>query len=538
MRNRLAFCAGAAGLLLLAPAGWGQTPRPQPPAPPSTVAWERDDWNPGPEADDVVLPLPCNGALALRRVFTGPPRPPGASNQLEDRQVTLGSADDPLAYVGYLRGEFVAGGFFTPQDQRYYLIGKYEVTVQQYQAVMGDGGCRPPPSDRTALPVSNISWFDAVEFTRRLNKWLYEQRLDALPKSAGRSGFVRLPSETEWEFAARGGMAVSDAERGNSTFVPANANVAEYVWFAGPESAAGAAKPIGSLKPNPLKLYDMLGNVEEIMLEPFRLNRVGRLHGQQGGIVVRGGSYMTPRESIRVSARTEFAPFEQTTKSEMKLPTFGFRIVVSATALSRSEQVAAIKKEWEDARRTETSVAGKSPLQLLEGLLKRANTPAEKAQLQAAMEQFNAEAGRRNEMQGRAIKSLLSAATTIRSNLNFSASTFDQLSEMIEEGKRSPVVAELGRRAEVRFKEQKPKFDSWATTYADLVRQLASDFRDSDVRQEAGALAADLVAQKRAYEGPGLEAVAKDVAAYRDGRMRETTQIIRSAIGPRRWLTP
>lgn len=538
MRNRLAFCTGAVGLLLLAPAGWGQTTRPQTPAPPSTVAWERDDWNPGPDADDVVLPLPCNGALVLRRVLTGPPRPPGASNQLEDRQVTLGSADDPLAYVGYLRGEFVAGGFFTPQGQRYYLIGKYEVTVQQYQAVMGDGGCRPPPSDRAALPVSNISWFDAVEFTRRLNKWLYEQRLDALPKSAGRSGFVRLPTETEWEFAARGGMAVSDAERGNNTFVPANANVAEYVWFAGPESAAGAAKPIGSLKPNPLKLYDMLGNVEEIMLEPFRLNRVGRLHGQQGGIVVRGGSYMTPRESIRASARTEFAPFEQTTKSEMRLPTFGFRIVVSATALSRSEQVAAIKKEWEEARRTETSVAGKTPLQLLEGLLKQASTPAEKAQLQAAIEQFNAEVGRRNEVQGRAIKSLLSSATTIRSNLNLSADFFDQLYGLIEEGKRSPAVADVGRKAEDRFKQQKPKFDSWATAYVDLIQQLASDFRDSDVRQQTDSLTADLAARNRAYDGPGLLAVANDVVAYRDGRVRETAKIIRSAVGPRRWLSP
>src|SRR5690349_21616555 len=100
MLNRLAISAGLLCVLLGLPA-FGQAQRPQPQ--PTASAWDRDDWNPVPEADDVVLPLPCRGALVLRRVVTGPPRIAGRSNQLEDRQVTLGSADDPLPYVGYLR---------------------------------------------------------------------------------------------------------------------------------------------------------------------------------------------------------------------------------------------------------------------------------------------------------------------------------------------------------------------------------------------------------------------------------------------------
>ncbi|MCX7362776.1 MAG: SUMF1/EgtB/PvdO family nonheme iron enzyme, partial [Alphaproteobacteria bacterium] len=146
-------------------------------------------------------------------------------------------------------------------------------------------------------PKAGVSWFDAVEFTRRLNRWIYENRLDALPKASGRAGFARLPSEAEWEFAVRGGLAVGDAERGNSTFVPANADLSKYAWFSSPGSSAGEAQPVGLLDPNPLGLFDMLGNVEELVLDQFRLNRVGRLHGQPGGIVVRGARSAPPRKA-------------------------------------------------------------------------------------------------------------------------------------------------------------------------------------------------------------------------------------------------
>jgi hypothetical protein len=517
-----------------------QAPRPPatPPVASPAIAWDKDDWNPAAKPDDVVLPLPCKGAMALRRVVTGPPRQAGKGNQLEDRLVTMGSADDPMTYVGYLHGDFIAGGFFAADGQRYYLIGKYEVTVEQYEAVMGNGECKPVPPERAALPVSGVSWYDAVDFTRRLNKWLYAERIDALPKSGGRPGFVRLPSEVEWEFAARGGLAVSDAERGNPTFVPTGANLSEYVWFAGPESSAGQPKPIGSLKPNPLGLYDMLGNAEEIMLEPFRLNRVGRLHGQLGGVVVRGGSYMTPRETIRASARTEFPVYEQTSRGEMRLPTFGFRVVVSATALNQAEQAAALQKEWDEARRTETSVAGKNPLQLLEGLLKQAATPAEKAQLQAVIEQFGTEVRQRNELQARAIKSLLSSALIIRSNIVLTATNFDQLHKMGIDAGKPGIQGDLAKQAKAKLDEQKPKFEVWATVYADLIQQLGSDFRADEVKAQAEVLKADLTARGRDYDRPGVDATLADATAFRDGRMRDTAKILRSVIGPRPWLTP
>ena len=60
--------------------------------------------------------------------------------------------------------------------------------------------------------------------------------------------------------------------------------------------------------PNPLGLYDMLGNVEQWVLDPYRLNRVGRLQGMPGGLVARGGSYATPIEELRTSMRAEIPP--------------------------------------------------------------------------------------------------------------------------------------------------------------------------------------------------------------------------------------
>ena len=99
-------------------------------------------------------------------------------------------------------------------------------------------------------------------------------------------GFARLPTEVEWEFAARGGTAVSQADFSERVF-PMTEGIVRYVWFAGAESANGKAQFIGLLKPNPLRLHDMLGNIDEMVFEPFRLNRLNRLHGQAGGYVVR-----------------------------------------------------------------------------------------------------------------------------------------------------------------------------------------------------------------------------------------------------------
>ena len=144
-------------------------------------------------------------------------------------------------------------------------------------------------------PITDISWFEAVEFTRRYTEWLLKNRPDALPSlGAGRTGYLRLPTEAEWEYAARGGHLVTESEMNQEDFFPLNNRTySDYAVYTG----ADAAKPteklawIGTRCANPLGLFDTAGNAAEMLLDPFRFSIDFRLHGAAGGFVVKGGSY-------------------------------------------------------------------------------------------------------------------------------------------------------------------------------------------------------------------------------------------------------
>jgi len=118
-----------------------------------------------------------------------------------------------------------------------FYMGKYEVTQEQYEAVMGNN-----PSIKTKgakLPVTDVSWEDCQEFIKKLN--------------AKSNGGYRLPTEAEWEYACRAGTTTEYFYGDSITKSDANID----------DRAGGSIKAVGSYKPNAFGLYDMHGNVFE-----------------------------------------------------------------------------------------------------------------------------------------------------------------------------------------------------------------------------------------------------------------------------------
>jgi formylglycine-generating enzyme required for sulfatase activity len=322
----------AVGLLVVeAHAQQGQ----QPPA------WPAERYNPRPADGDVLLPLPCGGQMAFRRVEV-----PTAPGPLEDREITVGGSDPDTAYIEHVRPDYLAAPFTAQDGTHFFLIGKYDVTHDQYAAVT-ERTC-PAASPPGLLPQARIGWFDANDYTFRLNQWLYQNARDRLPHEGDAIGFVRLPTEAEWEFAARGGTAVSDSDFRQPLF-PMTEQLARYVWYFGPRSANGEAHPVGRLLPNPLGLYDIIGNVGQITLEPYRVNHGDRLHGQAGGFVVRGGDYLVRDTDMRASRRSETPHFSPDSGQPVRLATVGMRLVLSSVVSTSLQRTDEMRQAWDDA---------------------------------------------------------------------------------------------------------------------------------------------------------------------------------------------
>ncbi|HHY0819145.1 TPA: formylglycine-generating enzyme family protein, partial [Klebsiella pneumoniae] len=163
-----------------------------------------------------------------------------------------------------------------------------------------------------------------------------------IPKEDGKAGFVRLPTEIEWEFAARGGLKVNSADFRDIRY-PMN-DLKEHEWFAGAQSANGRLQLAGLLAPNPLGLHDMLGNVDEMMFEPFYLNKLDRQHGQAGGYVVRGGNYLTEQAALRSAARKEVSYYDEDRHFTSK--STGLRLVLVSPTMTSTQRVKSIESSW------------------------------------------------------------------------------------------------------------------------------------------------------------------------------------------------
>ena len=191
-----------------------------------------------------------------------------------------------------------------------FAIGKYPVSQLEWISVMGQN----PSANATcggSCPVENVSWSEAQEFIRRLNE-----------RSAAK---YRLPTEAEWEYAARGG---DRARPWAGTSDPTQ--LGAYAWYI--ENAFFQSHPVGEKKPNEFGLYDMSGNVWQWTADRYAADYYTKSpeHDPQGPAsgdrrVLRGGYWGSPSELLRTTRRISLPP-------DAHGPGFGLRLVRTASA--------------------------------------------------------------------------------------------------------------------------------------------------------------------------------------------------------------
>jgi formylglycine-generating enzyme required for sulfatase activity len=193
-----------------------------------------------------------------------------------------------------------------------FRMGKYEVTQKQWTEIIGSN----PSSFKNCedCPVENVSWNDVQEFIKQLNR------------KTGKN--YRLPTEAEWEYAARGGSTGSTSTSSATATKYAGSNsIDEVAWY--DNNSGSKTHPVGQKKPNELGLYDMTGNVWEWCSDWYgsdyyknspRNNPQGSASGSNR--VLRGGSWSSGARYCRVALRNYGHPVDRVIND-------GFRLVLA-----------------------------------------------------------------------------------------------------------------------------------------------------------------------------------------------------------------
>lgn len=292
---------GQAARQVLAPASPpAESPVPSPSA--SYAAKQDVPLTSSPLPSSVPAPIPLPAAPQSQPAPSTPPPVSAAVSEPEMVPVrggifTMGSNDDlsekPVRRV----------------TVKSFDIGKYPVTVREWNECAAAKVCGFVAAGRDDAPVTNVSWSDAKTFVT----WL--------ATATGKP--YRLPSEAEWEYAARGGT--QSRYWWGDQFKPGMANCKNCA------DVASAEQPgrVGSFKPNPFDLFDMGGSVDQWVEDCWHKNYQGApsdgspwLGGECSSHVIRSGSWKNDATYVRPASRDSY-------DTNVRYPTHGFRVALS-----------------------------------------------------------------------------------------------------------------------------------------------------------------------------------------------------------------
>jgi formylglycine-generating enzyme required for sulfatase activity len=248
------------------------------------------------------------GALGYRSAAETSQRNTGQAKPPKELNLNLGGGAT-MKFVLIPAGKFMMG---VGKDQhevtlsKPFCMGVYEVTQEQYQAVMGKN---PSKFKGATNPVDSVDWNAATEFCKKLSKKTRQA--------------VRLPTAAEWEYACRAGSKTMFC------FGDAVEGLGDYDWYNA--NSGGTTHPVGQKKPNAWGLYDMHGNVQEWCADYWDgdcpKGAVTDPQGPASGTsrVMRGGCWSNVPENCWAVSRYYCAP-------DCHFSTCGFRVVVSVSA--------------------------------------------------------------------------------------------------------------------------------------------------------------------------------------------------------------
>jgi formylglycine-generating enzyme required for sulfatase activity len=275
-----------------------EPPKPPPPEPPKP---------PPPEPPKPPPPEPPKPPPTADTPRTAPTNPGEVFRDCDDcaELVVVAAGSFPMGSTSEFEGPV-----HTVKIEKPFAIGRYEVTFDEWDQCVEEGGCKHRPDDRDwgrgNRPVINVSWLDAKAF------------LTWLSQKTGQT--YRLPTEAEWEYAARGG--VNTAYWWGRDIGAKQANCRECKTEQPQQTL-----PVGTFKPNPFGLFDTAGNAAEWVEDCWNDNYRGAptngsawQSGQCRLRVLRGGAYDSQARYLRSQSRFRY-------DSDVRYSANGFRVL-------------------------------------------------------------------------------------------------------------------------------------------------------------------------------------------------------------------